>query len=711
MPARPLTLLTALATLATLVAAAPAAVGPIDDDVTETSGRCDPLDPSHCLYPFPNDHFTDEDEGTDTGRRLALDVRQMPRNIAGDPIRPEPYNRNDGFSPGALIVTRVPGLDTPEAFAATNPVSLLDLGAYTYADQPVVVINADTGERHPIWSELDANPASVEDVTLLIRPAVNFDEGARYIVALRNLRGADGEELAAQDAFAAFRDGTADGARAERFESIFTVLEEAGIEREELYLAWDFTVASERNLAERMLHIRDDAFAQLGDSNLADLEVAGAAPTFVVDEITQSLPCRVEFDVPPVDCDEEELDPRVLRRVEGRVIVPCYLDAPGCVPGSRFAFAGLDDNTPLRIPGNVAAAPFTCNVPAGAAEGKTYRPSLYGHGLLGSGSQVNTWKLYELHDEGLMFCATDWSGMSTEDIANALAILADLNQFPSLADRGQQGMLNFLFLGRAMIHPDGFSSHEAFQVDGDSVIDTSRLYYNGGSQGGIMGGSLTAVAPDFTRAHLGVPAMNYSTLLRRSIDFDTYAVVMYSAYPDELERPLLLSLIQTLWDRAESNGYAHHMTDDPYANTPPHEVYLNVAFGDHQVTNWASDVMARTVGARLRAPAIDPGRHPAGDNAYWGLERIEEYPYVGSAMVVADIGPLRDEDGRTRGTTPPPVDNVPNRDGVDPHGPDASETVYGLASIAAFLSPDGHVIEICGERPCYLDGWEGAWTD
>ena len=55
-----------------------------------------------------------------------------------------------------------------------------------------------------------------------------------------------------------------------------------------------------------------------------------------------------------------------------------------------------------------------------------------------------------------------------------------------------------------------------------------------------MGGSLTAVAPDFTRAALGVPAMNYSTLLQRSIDFDTYAQVMYNAYPNELERPLVL---------------------------------------------------------------------------------------------------------------------------------------------------------------------------
>ena len=38
-----------------------------------------------------------------------------------------------------------------------------------------------------------------------------------------------------------------------------------------------------------------------------------------------------------------------------------------------------------------------------------------------------------------------------------------------------------------------------------------------------MGGALTAVAPDFNRAVLGVPGMNYSTLLQRSVDFDTYA--------------------------------------------------------------------------------------------------------------------------------------------------------------------------------------------
>ena len=65
------------------------------------------------------------------------------------------------------------------------------------------------------------------------------------------------------------------------------------------------------------------------------------------------------------------------------------------------------------------------------------------------------------------------------------------------------------------------------------MIDTTRLFYDGNSQGGIMGGGLTAVAPDFDRAVLGVPGMNYSTLLQRSVDFDTYAADHHPELPED----------------------------------------------------------------------------------------------------------------------------------------------------------------------------------
>lgn len=84
---------------------------------------------------------------------------------------------------------------------------------------------------------------------------------------------------------------------------------------------------------------------------------------------------------------------------------------------------------------------------------------------------------------------------------------------------------------------------------------------------------------------LGVPGMNYSTLLQRSSDFPVYQSILNPSYPDELDRIIGFSLLQMLWDRSEANGYAAHMTDDPYPGTPRHQVLLHVAYGDHQVAN------------------------------------------------------------------------------------------------------------------------------
>jgi GNAT superfamily N-acetyltransferase len=162
-------------------------------------------------------------------------------------------------------------------------------------------------------------------------------------------------------------------------------------------------------------------------------------------------------------------------------------------------------------------------------------------------------------------------------------ILADFSHFPSLADRAQQGFLNFMFLGRAMIHPDGFAAHEAFQGDdGEPLLDTSELFYEGNSQGGIMGGALTALAPDFTKSVLGVPGMNYSTLLNRNTGGweDGYGDVFYASIPDSMDRQLGMALTQMLWDRAEGNGYAHHMAEPEYPNTPAKQVVLHVAHGN-----------------------------------------------------------------------------------------------------------------------------------
>jgi hypothetical protein len=660
---------------------------------------------SLCMLPFPDDFHTVKDSSTGSGRRVQFTDAAMPHNSDGTPIAAEPYNLNDGFSPGQAIVLEVPGLQTPEAFEQTGPVPLDDLGRYEEERAPVVVIDAETGERWPIWVELDSNATDPENTALLVHPARNFDSGHRYVIAMRKLRDSSGAKLDAPEGFRYYRDDLpvdepVVSEQGKRFESLFRDLRRAKIKRKNLYLAWDFTVSTDENIAGRLLQIRDDAFAQLGDNDLSDQQVAGAAPQFQLNSVQNFTPAQ---------------DPEMARRIQGTFEVPCYL-SPNCDPGGTFDLGA--DGLPGR--NGTYAADFNCGVPRTAidAPGATPgRPQVYGHGLLGTSSQATSGDQQTLGQaHNFVICGTTTIGFSEGDVGNiATNVLTDLGNFPQVADRVQQGLLNTLFLGRLMITEDGFVSDDAFHVDDTDgstppVIETSRLYYNGNSQGGIYGGAATAVAPDWTRASLGVPAMNYSVLLNRSVDFDVYKLFLDPTYPDPVTQQVALSMIQMLWDRGEPNGYAHRMTDEPLPHTPPHEVLLNVAFGDHQVTSWQADVEARTIGARIHEPVVYNGRWPGVDVA-WGIDPIESYPHTGSAIVYWDSGPIRDNPlppPDLLGTDPPPIINIPNRSGEDPHS-DPRVEPEEMQMVSDFLRPDAQsqITDTCGGEPCYAGGFTG----
>jgi len=278
--------------------------------------------------------------------------------------------------------------------------------------------------------------------------------------------------------------------------------------------------------------------------------------------------------------------------------------------------------------------------------------------------------------------------MAQQDVPTTIGILGDLSNFALLPDRVQQGMLNFLLLGRLMIHPQGLAADPAFQVGGHSAIDTRALFYDGNSQGGIIGGALTAVAPDFQRAVLGVPGMNYSTLLQRSVDFDQFAAILYPAYPREIERPMIFSLIQQLWDRGEANGYAHHMTGDPLANTPSHTVLLHPANGDHQVATVTAEVEARTIGAAVRQNPVEPGR-TFDVQPFYAIPRIASFPYSGSVIELWD----------NFATPPAPTTNTANRAGADPHG-SPRKTPEAQLQKSEHLKIGGTIVDTCNGGPC-----------
>jgi len=674
-------------------------VDPATIDVTNAD-RCDFLDSAHCLYPWPNDAFTVPDGTTDTGRRVALDPLSMPHNAevdlsialgappgtlvspGGIGMDPTDFNRADGFSPGQMVLTYVPGLD----------LDMTGIGAVNHmdrsldADSPLVVIDADTLERHLVWGELDSYATSDATRSFIIRAGTNFREGHRYIVALRNLKDASGALLEPSAAFQVYRDAIPSNvpeieARREHMEKLLGTLAESGVERKELYIAWDFTVASGRSLSGRMVHIRDDAFANLG----------GNAPTFTVTKVTQNPSANHS------------------RRIEGTFTVPNYLNQAGGVSGSSFNYDEPNDGLPDQLGGNgTLQANFICNIPTSAlADGNDNttpvvpgRAALYGHGQQGNATQVNggsaTGELSKMYD--FVFCATDFIGMSSSDDLNILQMVVEFGRVNTLADRLQQGLLNNLFLARLMIHPNGFVSDPNFRGGPQDrpLIDTSDVYYYGISQGGILGGALVAISQDIRRGVFGVTGMNYSLLLDRATGFDDLRPFMDQAYTNEFDRRVVFSSIQMLWDRGETNGYAWHVTNDPLPNTPSHTVLMQDAFADHQVTQWSADIEARTIGASIHSPVLVPGRS-IDVSPYFGIQPIESYPHFGSAVFVWDTGPY--DMMANKGTPPPPVGNEPIREGADPHSRPRVQPGARL-QISEFLRPSGRIIDACDDSPC-----------
>ncbi|MEX1163923.1 MAG: hypothetical protein WEB03_10100 [Nitriliruptor sp.] len=724
--------------------------GPLEPGFTALAGdACDPTDELRCLLPFPNDRFTTADGSTPTGLRVDLPTLGMPRNVLGKPIDPTEWNRNDGFSPGSMVLTYVPGIDLPTTFGLPDDVDAqLQVPSLSLADDaPIVLLDAVTGQRHPYFAEVDGHPDTTDDVRLLIvRPLTRLTPGHRYVVALRDLRAADGSALPADPDFVALRDGLAptacppeptidepdeadegQGGRPDRlgppgsrpphagqpgrpphagdgdddgdsdddgvpaggdhhaapaptppcegdepgqdgrYQRLFGDLTAAGVDTSELTLAWDFTVASSQNLTGRALSMRDQAFAALGDEDLADGVVAGEAPGFTISSV-----------------EERGADVAI----RGTLTAPNFLTLPQdgpklppeefgtgveqMIPGSRLHYGTLLP-TPMAEPQVNPLAPtveaeFVCHLPNQATATDPATSTLYGHGLLGSTNEAGGGSTSRLRASNHMVCAVPWIGMATEDVANVATILADVSNFPSLPDRSLQGFLHFHLLGRLAVHPDGFASHPAFQdADGQPRFDHSELVYDGNSQGGILGGALVALAPDFRRANLGVPGGNYSTLLNRSVDWEgAYGEVLYATYPDKADQQLVLALLQMLWDRSETSGYTHALTDRPLPNTPAHQVLFQLAFADHQVANVAAEVDARTSGAHLLQTSLATGRHWAdvsGERAFQlGTFEIDEatglpLPHAGSAIVYVDSG-----------NDPGPLDNTPPRDQTDPHG-------------------------------------------
>jgi hypothetical protein len=189
----------------------------------------------------------------------------------------------------------------------------------------------------------------------------------------------------------------------------------------------------------------------------------------------------------------------------------------------------VQNGTSRRLPCNISDA--TMRHRAGAPGAVRPRPA-------GRQHEINAGNVRAFANEhNVVFCATKWAGMSEDDIGNAAATLGEFSQLPDDGRPPAAGRAQPDLPRPADDPPPTASPSDANFQRADGTDGRHRdLDYDGNSQGGIMGLMLAAVSPDIERAVLGVPGMNYSMLLPRSVDFDTYEAIMTPAYPSDLDR-------------------------------------------------------------------------------------------------------------------------------------------------------------------------------
>jgi hypothetical protein len=610
--------------------------------------------------PFPSSFYLEEDPTRVTGYTLAYGDETLPANLEGVHIDPKPYRRLDGFGVGQPAVVYFSRLDPSQLPDETRIAESLEPGSR------VALFKVGEGgafERLPCFAELDLTDPDPEHRALIIRPAVLLEEGTRYVVALRGLVDVDGAPIASSDAFLALRDGRSAGTpvagRQARFESIFAGLESAGVPRSELTLAFDWVTASTEALHGPLLHMRDDALAALGD----------ARPAITVSKVK-------EFTV------EENAD--IAFEVEGTYSVPHYLSPVTIGNAKAFRLDLGADGLPVR--GEASEAGFLMRVPRSAlpvspaTKGEAHGAFIHGHGLNGSYGQVRDgWMSRFANQEKFVVVGTNMLGMSSEDVDAIIAMLSDMSAFPALPDRLHQGALNHVFLGRALKR--GFDQIPELASRG-IVIDSSQVYYNGISQGGIFGATHMALSPDITRGQLGVPGNNYSTLLQRSTDFGPFFIFLKAIYSDPHDRQILLSAIQGLWDSVDPVSHYRHVKVKPHPKTPSHDVLLASATGDYQVALLTNEVVTRSdVGVALLS----------GYGKDVPLVTPVTYPFKGSGLVNYSFG-----------NPWPAPGNLPPSDGVgDPHGKPRGLDHHNQQM--AHFWRTGEILDVCGGDGCTPD--------
>jgi hypothetical protein len=494
--------------------------------------------------PFPNAHQVGEDG------KLALDSSQFP--LGPDPFPADLANYRTGFSPIQVATLDLPGLSCGDCPKWKKAIP---------GEGSVLLIDLTDGVFMPVMAELDAHEDAVEP-TLIVRPLAPIPYGHDAAIVLTT------SVMERPARFDKLITGVFDSPWSDHYRGVVDAAVALGVNEDQIALAWDFPV---------------------GDgTQITRSAAAQATPTgdYVLDFIKDE------------DNPDDLMPDSMLRMAQGR------FDTPGFITSDQWL--DVDMATGDVAPTGTISASLVIAVPDGArtADLHSMPVLVYGPGIFSSPEvdvfgATNDWVLTDIATElGVVIIATEWGGLDADGWLTAAAVANNLSDFPVLASQMIQGQANHQALLRLIRDTDLRDDPIFFNDSGESVLDTSHVYFYGVSMGGILGGVFAAQEDSSIEAsvfHVG--GAGWSTLLERTSLWTQFEMFVLTAVANPADRQGLYAAAQLFWDPVDPAAYSADLQDEL--------ILLQEAKNDDTVSNICSRLAARTYGLPLLDPSVD----------------------------------------------------------------------------------------------------------
>lgn len=524
------------------------------------TSKCDAMDPTRCLLPWPSSSFSAADPNSPTGLRVALDPSSL---LANDD--PSSANVADGFSRVTPIVAGFNAILSP------IPVAPDGLG-------PVRLILAEPnhpafGSVVPLRFDVASADSGENESFVFGYPLAPLEPGADYVaVVMADLPVASGGPLApSRAALVALGREKAQSMEEAKLAGYHAptraALAKAGIDPASVLRVWDFTTRSQEDATARLRAMRDAA---------ADAVAKGDVGV-------------------TIDLATTPADPAIALIVEGQLT-----NLPSFASSDLNEGLALDAEG-MPVSGGTRSAPFRVMIPAGTGD---YRFIMYGHGM--GGSFRDDLFDEELAQNGVGKVNIEFHGWTEDSVietfVNFTRVFVGTHHSSALL---MQAVADGEAIQKAMLGPLG-DVLAAPEIGGQPNPAAGRRpifdipVWAGGSLGGTMGLVFSTSAKELYAGVLNVPGAAWTHFIPKASAFNIIKGLLLNPYSGNLNVLHAMAMSQGSWDEIDGAIWASEVPEGG-------SVFLiQESMGDPVLPNEGSEMVAVVTKADQVGAVLSP---------------------------------------------------------------------------------------------------------